>query len=221
MFKAVEKSTGNPVAIKKIIDAFQNLIDAKRTYRELGYLLQIHHPCIIGLQRVIVDETPNPTPASPHNVYAVFQLMNLDLAKTIQHCALEGLQRKYLLLQVTSALKYLHESGLIHRDIKPSNILVDESCTAKICDFGLVRRIEDFSWKNHKDDQIFTEYVASKWYRAPEIMLNGNHRTSEAIDMWSLGCVAAEMIIGRPLFAGNSMIEQLEGMLQIIGMPLE
>ena len=70
--------------------------------------------------------------------------MNLDLAKTMQLCRLEPLQRKYISLQLVSALHFLHQSDLIHRDIKPSNILLDESCTAKICDFGLVRRAGDF-----------------------------------------------------------------------------
>jgi mitogen-activated protein kinase 1/3 len=94
-------------------------------------------------------------------------------------------------MQMLFGLQYLHGSQLIHRDIKPSNILLTQSCTAKICDFGLVRMANEFSSLNKKNNQIFTEYVASKWYRAPEIMLCGNQVSTYSIDMWSAGCVMA------------------------------
>lgn len=116
--------------------------------------------------------------------------MEMDLAKTLHLCKLEPLQRKFIALQILSALNYLHDSGLVHRDIKPSNILLDSSCNTKICDFGLVRKISDFTERD-KSEQIFTEYVASRWYRAPEILLNGNHFSTVEIDMWSFGCVLA------------------------------
>jgi serine/threonine protein kinase len=117
--------------------------------------------------------------------------MEIDLERILQFSKLEPLQRKFIGLQVLSGLEYLHSSELIHRDIKPSNILLNQSCDAKICDFGLVKLANESSCSAQTNNQIFTEYVASKWYRAPEVMLNGNHLSTYALDMWSAGCVMA------------------------------
>jgi mitogen-activated protein kinase 15 len=222
VFKAVEKSSCRVVAIKTIIDAFQNITDAKRTYRELAYLSQLCHPSIIGLEKVVVgeDREEGGQPRAK-NVYAVLELMEIDLEKILQFSKLEPLQRKYIALQLLSGLEYLHGCELIHRDIKPSNILLDESCRAKICDFGLIKLATESSSSTKTSNQIFTEYVASKWYRAPEIMLNGNHVSTFAIDMWSAGCVIAEMCLGSPLFNGGNTLEQLERIFMVIGMPME
>lgn len=115
------------------------------------------------------------------------------------------------------SLYFLHTGGLIHRDIKPSNVLVNESCEAKLCDFGLVRSLDDGPGQ---PQDVLTEYIATRWYRAPEILL-GSRKYTGAIDIWSMGCMLAEMQKGKPLFPGTSTINQLEKVLSWTGPPTE
>lgn len=103
-------------------------------------------------------------------------------------------------------LKYIHSAGVIHRDLKPSNILIDENCDLKICDFGLARIV----------DTTMTGYVTTRFYRAPETMLTWQEYNLE-IDMWSAGCILAEMIEGRPLFPGHSHAGQLQIIIELLG----
>jgi mitogen-activated protein kinase 15 len=124
--------------------------------------------------------------------------------------------RKYILYQIAKAVLYLHSASLLHRDLKPSNILVNEACDVKLCDFGLVRS-EEPSPQND-DLAILTEYIATRWYRAPEILLAYAHY-SKAVDVWGYGCLAAEMAKGKPLFPGTSTINQLERVLAWTGLP--
>jgi len=101
-------------------------------------------------------------------------------------------------------MHYLHTAELIHRDIKPSNVLVNEDCHAKICDFGLIRSLED----QEEVLPILTEYIATRWYRAPEILL-GSRKYSKPADVWSFGCMLGELIRGKPMFPGNSTLNQI------------
>jgi mitogen-activated protein kinase 15 len=105
---------------------------------------------------------------------------------------------------MAKALKYLHTGFVIHRDLKPSNILVNSNCAIKLCDFGLVRSISS------KNDSglVLTEGVATRWYRAPEVLL-GSKSYSTPADIWSFGCIIYEIIAQKPLFAGNSTLDQL------------
>lgn len=113
------------------------------------------------------------------------------------------------------ALKYIHSAELIHRDLKPSNILLDAECNVKVADFGLARSL------NENDDEqptVLTEYVATRWYRAPEILL-GSTRYTKAVDMWSVGCILGEMINGKAIFPGTSTLNQIERIIDVIGRP--
>ena len=101
-----------------------------------------------------------------------------------------------------SALKFVHSAGVIHRDVKPSNILINKSCLAKLCDFGLSRCMEGV---DDYVEPVLTDYIATRWYRAPEVLL-GTAKYESAIDMWGLGCVIAEMYISKPLFPGSSTL---------------
>ena len=99
-------------------------------------------------------------------------------------------------------MKFIHTADLIHRDLKPSNLLLNSECHMKICDFGLARSLDN---SDTTTQPILTDYVATRWYRAPEILLGSNNYTKSA-DMWSIGCILAELLLGKPVFPGTSTL---------------
>lgn len=119
---------------------------------------------------------------------------------------------QYFVYQILRGLKYIHSANVLHRDLKPSNLLVNSNCDLKICDFGLARGVEDEISGN------LTEYVVTRWYRAPEIML-ACHEYSKAIDMWSVGCIFAELLARNALFPGEDYIAQLRLICEKMGRP--
>lgn len=121
---------------------------------------------------------------------------------------------QYFIYQTLRGLKAMHSANVLHRDLKPSNLLLNANCDLKICDFGLAR-----SAASQDDNAGFmTEYVATRWYRAPEIMLTFKEYT-KAIDVWSVGCILAEMLSGKPLFPGKDYHHQLTLILDVLGTP--
>jgi mitogen-activated protein kinase 7 len=119
--------------------------------------------------------------------------------------------------QILVGLKYIHSANVLHRDLKPGNLLVNAECDLKICDFGLAR---GFSADPERNAGYMTEYVATRWYRAPEIMLSFQNYT-KAIDIWSVGCILAELLGGKPLFKGKDYVDQLNQILHYLGTPSE
>lgn len=119
-------------------------------------------------------------------------------------------------------MHYLHTGNLLHRDLKPSNILIGPNCEAKVCDFGLIRSICPDELRTPSVDSgtntRLTDNIATRWYKAPELLLSSCNYGKE-IDIWSLGCLLAEMYIGRPLFQGSSTFNQLEKIIEISGLP--
>lgn len=195
------------VAIKKLARPFQSAIHAKRTYRELRMLKHMNHENIIGLLDVF---TPSKTLNEFNDVYLVTHLMGADLNNIVKTQKLSDDHVQFLVYQILRGMKYVHSAGIIHRDLKPSNIAVNEDCELKILDFGLARPTEN----------EMTGYVATRWYRAPEIMLNWMHY-QQTVDMWSVGCIMAEMLTSKTLFPGTDHIDQLTRILLLCGTPAE
>lgn len=165
----------------------------------------------------MVDLPVPPSLERFNDVYLVTDLMETDLHKVIySKQPLSNDHIQYFLYQMLCALKYLHSTCVLHRDLKPSNILLNSNCDLKICDFGLSRGTHETGEKTAANN--LTEYVVTRWYRAPEIMLSCQEYT-KAIDVWSLGCIFAEMMLRKPLFAGNDYIHQLRLISQFVGTP--
>ncbi|CAD8053092.1 unnamed protein product [Paramecium sonneborni] len=205
VWKARDLKSQRIVALKKVFDAFSNPTDAQRTYREVSFLKQLNHPNIIQLIDTFPAENQN-------DLYLIFEYMETDLHIAIRAKILQPLHRRYIIYQLFKALKYIHSSGMIHRDLKPANILLDSECKIKLADFGLARMVCTL------EQDILTDYVATRWFRAPEILL-GSKSYSFGVDMWSIGCMIGEMILGKALFSGTSTINQLEKIIEVLGIP--
>jgi mitogen-activated protein kinase 15 len=128
--------------------------------------------------------------------------MEADLHTVIRAEVFREVQRRYVIWQLLNALKFVHSANISHRDIKPSNILIDKNCTIKLADFGLARLMQDIE---KYVDPVLTDYVATRWYRAPEVLL-GAPKYDQGIDIWGVGCIIAEVYISKPLFPGSSTL---------------
>ena len=151
------------------------------------------------------------------DIYLTFDFMETDLHAVIQAKILEDIHKKYVIYQVLKALKYMHSGELLHRDIKPSNLLLNSDCHVKLCDFGLCRSVSTDTQGNGPSP-VLTDYVATRWYRAPEILL-GSTKYTKGVDIWSVGCIMGEMISDRPIFPGSSTMNQLERIISVTGKP--
>ena len=196
------------VAIKKIGNVFKNETTAKRTLREIKLLLHFDHENVISIRDLMCGS------ADCSDLYVVTHLMDTDLHKVIRSPQpLSDQHVQYFLYQLLRGLKYIHSCNVLHRDLKPSNLLVNENCDLKITDFGLSRGV------NPSDCLDFlTEYVVTRWYRAPEIVLSSDTYT-KAVDMWSVGCIFAELLGRKPLFPGTDHVNQLATILEVMGTP--
>lgn len=165
------------------------------------------HENIVRLLNVIKAENDK-------DIYLIFEYMETDLHTVIRANILESVHKQFIMYQALKALKFIHSAGIIHRDLKPSNILINSEAYIKICDFGLARCTTSTSNK----DVTMTDYVATRWYRAPEILLGSTKYTTQA-DMWSIGCIFGELLCGKPLFPGTSTLSQINKVLEVSGKP--
>ncbi|NXI38966.1 MK15 kinase, partial [Galbula dea] len=211
VWKAIDRRTGEIVAVKKIFDAFRNRTDAQRTFREIMFLQEFgEHPNIIKLLDVIRAQNDK-------DIYLIFESMETDLHAVIKKGnMLKDIHKCYILYQLLKATKFIHSGNVIHRDQKPSNILLDADCFVKLCDFGLARSLSQVN--EDQGNPALTEYVATRWYRAPEILLS-SQRYTKGVDMWSIGCILGELLLGKPLFPGTSTVDQIEKIFRVIPAP--
>ncbi|CAN1335493.1 Mitogen-activated protein kinase 19 [Linum perenne] len=209
---AIDTHTGEKVAIKKIHDVFEHISDAIRILREVKLLRLLRHPDIVEIKRIMLP----PSKREFRDIFVVFELMESDLHQVIK--ANDDLTREhhqFFLYQMLRALKYMHTANVYHRDLKPKNILANANCKLKICDFGLAR----VAFTDTPTTVFWTDYVATRWYRAPELCGSFSSKYTPAIDIWSIGCIFAEVLTGKPLFPGKSVVHQLELITDLLGTP--
>lgn len=205
----------NALAIKKVCNIFNKEVLLKRAIRELKLMEFFKgHKNIIGLVDLdIVYMKPY------DGLYCFQELVDYDLAKVI-HSSVQfsEFHIKSFFYQICCGVKYMHSADVIHRDLKPGNILVTSQGCLKICDFGLARGINPKHMNHlHKSSNI-TNYVATRWYRAPELILTRKNY-GKPVDIWAVGCIFAELYGRRPIFIGDDQIQQVNEICKIIGSP--
>ncbi|GAU12373.1 hypothetical protein TSUD_253240 [Trifolium subterraneum] len=209
---AVDTHTGEKVAIKKVHGIFEHISDAARILREIKLLRLLRHPDIVEIKHIMLP----PSSREFKDIYVVFELLESDLHQVIKANAdLTKEHYQFFLYQLLRALKYIHTANVYHRDLKPKNILANANCKLKICDFGLAR----VAFSDTPTTVFWTDYVATRWYRAPELCGSFYSKYTPAIDIWSIGCIFAEVLIGKPLFPGKSVVHQLDLITDLLGTP--
>ena len=207
---AVIKKTGEKVAIKKV---FQ---DKRYKNRELPIMQELHHPNIVELKSYYCTKAENSKDNSEFYLNCIMEYMPLTLSDLIiknrkHHEKFDSKTLKIFAYQMLKCIGYLHSLGIAHRDIKPQNILIDPSDNSlKLCDFGCAKHLN----KNEKN----ISYICSRYYRPPELVLGATIYTPQ-LDVWSMGCVIAELVLYRPIFAGRSASDQMTEIMKILGTP--
>lgn len=209
---AIDTHTGHKVAIKKITNIFEHVSDATRILREIKLLRLLRHPDIVELKHIMLP----PSRKEFKDIYVVFELMESDLHQVIKaNDDLTPEHYQFFLYQLLRALKYIHTANVFHRDLKPKNILANADCKLKVCDFGLAR----VAFNDAPTAIFWTDYVATRWYRAPELCGSFFSKYTPAVDIWSIGCIFAEVLLGKPLFPGKNVVHQLDLITDLLGTP--
>ncbi|RDX97711.1 Cell division control protein 2-like protein, partial [Mucuna pruriens] len=208
VFRCRDLDTGDVVALKQISIVGMNQGVPAPIIREVSLLKDLHHINIISLLKVGYTD---------HRfVNLVFEHLDCDLHKYIQdrRYPKDAKIRKYFMFQILSAVAYCHSRNILHRDLKPRNLLIDHSKRLiKLADFGLAREIGD-------SDVLHTMKIGTCWYRAPEILCD-TYIYSTPVDLWSVGCIFAEMVIGQPLLEAVNCPDELEAIFRLLGTPTE
>ncbi|XP_031463460.1 cyclin-dependent kinase-like 2 isoform X3 [Phasianus colchicus] len=196
------KESGQVVAVKKFLESEDNAAVRKIAVREIKLLKQLRHENLVSLLEVYKKKK---------RWYLVFEFVDhtvLDDLEAFPNGLDYSRVRKYL-FQILRGIAFCHSHNIIHRDIKPENILVSQSGVIKLCDFGFARTLA-------ASGEAYTDYVATRWYRAPELLV-GDTKYGRAVDVWAIGCLVIEMLTGEPLFPGDSDIDQLYHITKCLG----
>ena len=209
---ARDTKTGEMVAIKKIEKAFEHSTFTKRTLRELKIMRLLTHENLIRIKNIQLPKSREEF----DEIYVISELMETDLSSIIKSPQpLSDEHVQFFLYQLLRGLKYMHSACILHRDLKPRNLLVNSNCDLKICDFGLAR---PFINEMKVTSSQMTDYVATRWYRAPEVLLTYKKYTG-AMDMWSVGCIFGELLLRKPVLPGTDANHQIELILNLLGYP--
>ncbi|CAN6442563.1 unnamed protein product [Victoria cruziana] len=208
VYRARDRLTNTTIALKKIRLEQEDEGVPSTALREISLLKELQHGNVVRLQDVV---------HSDKRLYLVFEYLDLDLKKHMDSCpelAKNPQLIKIFLYQMLRGIAYCHSRRILHRDLKPQNLLIDRRTNAlKLADFGLARAFGI-------PVRTYTHEVVTLWYRAPEILLGSRHY-STPVDVWSVGCIFAEMVNRRPLFPGDSEIDELFKIFRVLGTPTE
>jgi cyclin-dependent kinase len=205
VYKARDKTTGELLALKKIRLEVEDEGIPSTAIREISLLKQLQHPNIVRLYDVVHTDK---------RLTLVFEFLDQDLKKYLDACGEGGLDAgtiKSFLYQLLKGIGYCHLHRVLHRDLKPQNLLINLDGELKLADFGLARAF-GIPVRN------YTHEVVTLWYRAPDVLM-GSRKYSTQVDIWSVGCIFAEMANGRPLFPGQSEADQLVKIFATLGTP--
>eukprot|EP00747_Dinoflagellata_sp_TGD_P149721 gnl/TRDRNA2_/TRDRNA2_177049_c1_seq1.p1 gnl/TRDRNA2_/TRDRNA2_177049_c1~~gnl/TRDRNA2_/TRDRNA2_177049_c1_seq1.p1 ORF type:complete len:560 (+),score=65.06 gnl/TRDRNA2_/TRDRNA2_177049_c1_seq1:92-1771(+) len=211
---AAFRCKGHDFAVKKFPRVFDHPVFAVRVLREVRLLAHLRHPNILAMRELFVDG-PN-----FRDAYLCLELMDGDLNQLI-HGGKERLtdyQVQCISYKVLCGLLCLHTARIIHRDLKPGNILVKSDGAVKIADLGLARSIDAGVAQDSRDMAVLTEYVVTRYYRAPEVVLTATQYTF-AVDIWSMGCIIGEMLTRQLLFEGKDSLDQIRRIVRVVGTP--
>lgn len=208
VYKGRHKKTNRLVALKKIRLESEEEGVPSTAIREISLLKELQHPNIVGLEDVLMQE---------NKLYLVFEFLSMDLKRYMDTIPSGQYMDKMLVksytYQILQGILFCHQRRVLHRDMKPQNLLIDNKGIIKLADFGLARAFGI-------PVRVYTHEVVTLWYRAPEILL-GSQRYSTPVDIWSIGCIFAEMVTKRPLFHGDSEIDQLFRIFRTLTTPTE
>ena len=206
VYKCKNKETGKYVAIKKFKETEDELVK-KTMKRELKMLQQLKHENIVDFQESFIHKG---------NLFLVFEYVEKNLLEVLEESP-DGLPPKLIksfVYQMCKALDYMHKNNMIHRDIKPENLLIDENLNLKLCDFGFARKVK-LNLKNNNITEM-TDYVATRWYRSPELLLSGGIYGPD-VDYWAVGCIMGELADGNPMFPGENETDQINCIIKVLG----
>ncbi|XP_064073562.1 cyclin-dependent kinase-like 4 [Vanessa tameamea] len=202
VLKCRRRDTGQLVAIKKFLETEDDVAVRKMALREIRMLKKLRHDHLVNMLEVFRRK---------RRFYLVFEYLDHTLLDELEACPGglgEDTAKKHL-YQLLKGIDYCHQNSIIHRDVKPENVLVSNNGIVKLCDLGFARALA-------APGEPYTEYVATRWYRAPELLV-AEHRYGPEVDIWAIGCLFAEMLTGDPLLPGDSDIDQLALIIKTVG----